>query len=76
MPSRRAHHKSHHGCRDCKRRRVKCDELQPTCSNCLRRNRHVNITQLPHLHGYMLLRLVISQQQAVQRATRKVGQSQ
>ncbi|KAE8372000.1 C6 zinc finger domain protein [Aspergillus bertholletiae] len=38
MPSRRAHQKSRLGCVGCKRRRVKCDELQPKCSNCLRRH--------------------------------------
>ncbi|RAL60514.1 hypothetical protein DID88_009710 [Monilinia fructigena] len=29
MPSRRSHIKSHHGCKQCKIRRVKCDERQP-----------------------------------------------
>ncbi|KAE8168665.1 C6 zinc finger domain protein [Aspergillus tamarii] len=38
MPSRRTHHKSRYGCINCKHRRVKCDELRPKCSNCLRRD--------------------------------------
>ncbi|KAI1029528.1 hypothetical protein LB504_010649 [Fusarium proliferatum] len=33
---RRAHQKSRNGCRNCKRRRVKCDEGKPSCSNCIR----------------------------------------
>ncbi|KAK9465173.1 hypothetical protein V1512DRAFT_266484 [Lipomyces arxii] len=31
---RRAHRKSRTGCRTCKRRRVKCDEVHPQCGNC------------------------------------------
>ncbi|KAK3367721.1 Upc2 protein [Podospora didyma] len=31
---RRAHKKSRYGCRDCKLRRIKCDETRPTCVNC------------------------------------------
>ncbi|KAL2012225.1 hypothetical protein VTN00DRAFT_4943 [Thermoascus crustaceus] len=34
--SRRSHQKSRLGCRNCKRRRVKCDEVKPNCGNCLR----------------------------------------
>ncbi|KAH8427035.1 Zn(II)2Cys6 transcription factor domain-containing protein [Aspergillus melleus] len=34
MALRRPHQKSRHGCRTCKRRRVKCDEARPICSNC------------------------------------------
>nr|RBR00010.1 hypothetical protein FVER53263_08729 [Fusarium verticillioides] len=30
------HHKSKNGCSKCKRRKVKCDELQPRCTNCAR----------------------------------------
>ncbi|KAL4894712.1 hypothetical protein BDV59DRAFT_174848 [Aspergillus ambiguus] len=33
--SRRTHHKSRSGCKNCKRRRVKCDEKKPSCTNCL-----------------------------------------
>ncbi|KAJ5758324.1 uncharacterized protein N7511_007018 [Penicillium nucicola] len=37
MPPRRAHTKSRQGCDQCKRRRVKCDERGPPCSNCISR---------------------------------------
>lgn len=33
---RRAHQKSRLGCFECKNRRTKCDEDQPTCSKCVR----------------------------------------
>src|ERR1700761_3072254 len=36
MVPRLSHKKSKNGCRRCKARRVKCDELHPTCSNCHR----------------------------------------
>ncbi|KAF2095924.1 hypothetical protein NA57DRAFT_58990 [Rhizodiscina lignyota] len=32
---RRAHAKSRRGCGNCKLRRVKCDELKPSCMNCM-----------------------------------------
>ncbi|CAG8309159.1 unnamed protein product [Penicillium salamii] len=38
MALRRPHRKSRHGCVECKRRRVKCDETRPTCSNCDKRH--------------------------------------
>ncbi|RMD40578.1 hypothetical protein DV735_g4566, partial [Chaetothyriales sp. CBS 134920] len=38
MPSRRSHTKSHHGCRQCKARRVKCDETSPQCQRCVKRH--------------------------------------
>ncbi|KAF7714731.1 Sterol uptake control protein 2 [Penicillium ucsense] len=38
MALRRPHRKSRHGCLECKRRRVKCDEIRPTCSNCAKRH--------------------------------------
>ncbi|KAF7177981.1 hypothetical protein CNMCM7691_006621 [Aspergillus felis] len=31
---RRTHQKSRLGCKTCKKRRVKCDEKKPTCTNC------------------------------------------
>ena len=34
--SRRGHFKSRLGCFNCKRRRVKCNELRPSCSPCRR----------------------------------------
>ncbi|KAH8593052.1 hypothetical protein B0O99DRAFT_627941 [Bisporella sp. PMI_857] len=37
MRPRRMHKKSRHGCDQCKKRRVKCDEVSPTCSNCTSR---------------------------------------
>ncbi|KAJ5621951.1 hypothetical protein N7528_005183, partial [Penicillium herquei] len=38
MALRRPHRKSRHGCLECKRRRVKCDEARPTCTNCAKRH--------------------------------------
>ncbi|KAI7159154.1 hypothetical protein KC349_g4425 [Hortaea werneckii] len=32
--TRRPHNKSRNGCRNCKKRRVKCDESQPRCNQC------------------------------------------
>lgn len=37
MPTKRYHTKSHHGCGQCKRRHVKCDETPPQCANCTRK---------------------------------------
>ncbi|KAK9321071.1 hypothetical protein V1517DRAFT_327541 [Lipomyces orientalis] len=34
MAPKRPHKKSRTGCRTCRNRRVKCDEVQPVCSNC------------------------------------------
>ncbi|KAH6628761.1 hypothetical protein F5144DRAFT_580082 [Chaetomium tenue] len=34
---RRAHNKSRMGCKNCKARKIKCDEKKPSCSNCTRR---------------------------------------
>ncbi|KAF2848589.1 hypothetical protein T440DRAFT_470186 [Plenodomus tracheiphilus IPT5] len=33
---RKAHRKSRTGCSTCKRRRIKCDEVKPSCSHCVR----------------------------------------
>ncbi|KAJ5110904.1 hypothetical protein N7532_001439 [Penicillium argentinense] len=38
MAFRRSHRKSRHGCLNCKRRRVKCDEKRPACANCEQRH--------------------------------------
>ncbi|KAM0146554.1 hypothetical protein ACHAPG_011069 [Botrytis cinerea] len=58
MPSRRSHIKSHHGCTQCKLRRVKCDERQPTCSRCTAYKRECTynslITQAPGQHSFEL----------------------
>ncbi|KAG9566893.1 hypothetical protein KCU71_g4183, partial [Aureobasidium melanogenum] len=37
-PTRKAHHKSRNGCNQCKKRHVKCDEVRPTCGNCVKRD--------------------------------------
>ncbi|KAL4884867.1 C6 zinc finger domain protein [Aspergillus karnatakaensis] len=37
MPPRRSHAKSHHGCTQCKRRRIKCNEARPACASCRRK---------------------------------------
>ncbi|KAJ0108008.1 hypothetical protein J7T55_008144 [Diaporthe amygdali] len=34
MASRRTHRKSRAGCRECKRRHIKCDETRPVCAGC------------------------------------------
>ncbi|KAJ5652871.1 hypothetical protein N7507_010297 [Penicillium longicatenatum] len=34
IQGRKAHKKSRHGCIECKRRHVKCDETRPKCVNC------------------------------------------
>ncbi|PSR79425.1 hypothetical protein BD289DRAFT_356630, partial [Coniella lustricola] len=36
MPPRRSHKKSRAGCKRCKARKIKCDEIHPRCSNCLK----------------------------------------
>ncbi|KAL9004357.1 MAG: hypothetical protein Q9188_002829 [Gyalolechia gomerana] len=36
MVSRRSHQKSRTGCAQCKKRRIKCDEVRPACSNCIK----------------------------------------
>ncbi|KAI0870158.1 hypothetical protein GGS24DRAFT_476320 [Hypoxylon argillaceum] len=45
---RRSARKSRYGCRECKRRHVKCDETKPSCANCLIRHLHCSfISSLP-----------------------------
>ena len=34
MPQKRPHQKSRYGCDQCRKRRVKCDEKAPRCTNC------------------------------------------
>ncbi|KUJ07404.1 uncharacterized protein LY89DRAFT_365946 [Mollisia scopiformis] len=36
QPTMRPHHKTRTGCVQCKSRRIKCDELKPRCSRCVR----------------------------------------
>ncbi|KAB8211854.1 hypothetical protein BDV34DRAFT_61987 [Aspergillus parasiticus] len=50
MPIRRPHRKSRHGCKACKRRRVKCDEVRPTCSSCEQRQEDCDYgTETPYI---------------------------
>lgn len=37
MPSKRYHSKSRLGCRQCKSRRIRCDQNAPCCSNCAKK---------------------------------------
>ncbi|KAI1077610.1 hypothetical protein F5B20DRAFT_256497 [Whalleya microplaca] len=46
MPSRRSHSNSHHGCIQCKARRVKCDEQQPRCSRCRKKGQECTFKHL------------------------------
>jgi Fungal Zn(2)-Cys(6) binuclear cluster domain/Fungal specific transcription factor domain len=39
MPSRQFHGKSRHGCKTCKKRKVRCDLGRPVCANCTRLSR-------------------------------------
>ncbi|OTA98210.1 hypothetical protein M426DRAFT_120066 [Hypoxylon sp. CI-4A] len=39
MPSRKPHKNSHHGCIQCKSKRVKCDQEQPDCARCRKKGR-------------------------------------
>ncbi|PYI00062.1 C6 transcription factor [Aspergillus ellipticus CBS 707.79] len=47
MPPRRTHTKSRTGCDQCKKRRVKCDERGPPCSNCISRELACSYLQVP-----------------------------
>ncbi|RDW74637.1 Zn(II)2Cys6 transcription factor domain-containing protein [Aspergillus mulundensis] len=47
MPLRRSHSKSHHGCAQCKLRRIKCDEARPVCSSCHRKQLPCAYESLP-----------------------------
>ncbi|KAI0545943.1 hypothetical protein F4679DRAFT_559318 [Xylaria curta] len=44
---RRSAKKSRHGCKECKRRHVKCDESRPSCANC--KVRHLPCSFLSNL---------------------------
>ncbi|PSN58954.1 hypothetical protein BS50DRAFT_566210 [Corynespora cassiicola Philippines] len=37
---RKPHRKSRNGCRECRRRRIKCDEEKPQCKHCVRHEVH------------------------------------
>ncbi|KAL3464574.1 hypothetical protein BJX64DRAFT_275775 [Aspergillus heterothallicus] len=47
MPPRRSHTKSRYGCDQCKKRRVKCDEQGPPCSNCTTRELDCSYSKAP-----------------------------
>ncbi|KAL0940228.1 uncharacterized protein CTRU02_202991 [Colletotrichum truncatum] len=36
VAKRRSHKKSRNGCKSCKRRRIKCDEVKPSCGQCVK----------------------------------------
>ncbi|RAL04448.1 Zn(II)2Cys6 transcription factor domain-containing protein, partial [Aspergillus ibericus CBS 121593] len=44
MPLRRSHAKSHHGCAQCKQRRIKCNEARPMCSSCQKKQLNCSFT--------------------------------
>ncbi|KAI0382449.1 hypothetical protein F5Y04DRAFT_46364 [Hypomontagnella monticulosa] len=46
MPSRKPHRNSHHGCTQCKVKRVKCDEEQPSCARCRNKGRDCSYKHL------------------------------
>ncbi|XPS69862.1 hypothetical protein M3J09_002114 [Ascochyta lentis] len=51
--TRRSHRKSRAGCKNCKTRRIKCDETKPECGNCKRRQVHCDFAKpavAPSLH--------------------------
>ncbi|KAI0886711.1 uncharacterized protein GGS22DRAFT_116813 [Annulohypoxylon maeteangense] len=37
MSCRKSHKNSHHGCIQCKSRRLKCDQEQPSCARCMKK---------------------------------------
>ncbi|KAI1439416.1 hypothetical protein F5Y02DRAFT_405810 [Annulohypoxylon stygium] len=45
---RQSHVKSRTGCRECKKRHVKCDEKRPSCGGCLAANRRCPFLDLHH----------------------------
>ncbi|KAI0025382.1 hypothetical protein F4780DRAFT_720784 [Xylariomycetidae sp. FL0641] len=48
MPPRRSHKKSRAGCRRCKVRKIKCDEVHPCCGNC---SKHGVSCDFQHSHN-------------------------
>ncbi|KAL0940671.1 C6 zinc finger domain protein [Colletotrichum truncatum] len=49
--SKRPHKKSRTGCRNCKTRKVKCDEARPTCRNCVLRKAECVYPGPSHSHA-------------------------
>lgn len=35
---RKGHKKSHYGCSNCRRRKIKCSETRPACASCVKQN--------------------------------------
>ncbi|KAI0127075.1 hypothetical protein BJ170DRAFT_428517 [Xylariales sp. AK1849] len=50
-PTRRPHKKSRTGCRNCKSRRLKCDEVQPRCGNCAKQGTLCDYERVGVLHS-------------------------
>ncbi|KAF6839135.1 C6 zinc finger domain protein [Colletotrichum musicola] len=50
--SKRPHKKSRTGCRNCKTRKVKCDEARPTCRNCVLRKAECVYPGPSHSHSH------------------------
>ncbi|KAI1137689.1 hypothetical protein F5Y05DRAFT_58357 [Hypoxylon sp. FL0543] len=46
MPCRKSHSNSHHGCIQCKSKRVKCDQNQPRCARCQKKGQVCTYTHL------------------------------
>ncbi|KAK2743641.1 hypothetical protein FQN57_004750 [Myotisia sp. PD_48] len=44
MPAIRPHSKTRTGCKNCKSRKVKCDERRPSCFNCTKRSLNCDLT--------------------------------
>ncbi|KAF2008817.1 hypothetical protein BU24DRAFT_429102 [Aaosphaeria arxii CBS 175.79] len=44
---RRTHHKSRKGCKECKKRHIKCDEGWPQCANCISSQRCCSFQDSP-----------------------------
>ncbi|KAN0105849.1 hypothetical protein V8E51_008725 [Hyaloscypha variabilis] len=42
--ARRSHHKRRTGCKECKARKVKCDESKPSCRTCVKRKAQCSFT--------------------------------
>ncbi|KAB8215058.1 hypothetical protein BDV33DRAFT_227871 [Aspergillus novoparasiticus] len=45
--SRRSHRKSRNGCGNCKRRKIKCDEVHPACGQCISHDINCDFTVPP-----------------------------
>lgn len=52
---RKGHKKSRNGCFNCKRRKVKCPETLPACSNCMRNGLACEYPAMPPKAGPLLL---------------------